>query len=206
MGEAQETALCPSSLGWGEELAGISTRLQPCPTGQPGETWRCLLPRCQAQTPPTRAGVLPWTWHGASLAMAMGSRGVRGEKELPGPWSPCSLPPPGMWSPAPHSMGATGVRQADREQGWGELGRYWVACLVQRDSCWGCPDTPCARPADQDPALPQGQTPGLAAPKGRQGSQAVPSTLPQKDPPPAPSIPGDLSPPAHPTRLGRGCG
>lgn len=55
-----------------------------------------------------------------------------------------------------------------------------MTCLVQRDSNCGCSDTP--QPAVQDPALPHGQAPGLAAPKDRWGSQAVHSTLPQRDP------------------------
>lgn len=134
-----------------------------------------------------------------------GAKGSQGEKGAPGTMehSPRSLPRPGTWSPAPHSTGAAGVRQADGEQGWCVVGRQWVACLTQRDSCCGCP-----RAALQDPAPPRRQAPGLAAPKGRRGSRAMQSTLLRRDPPPrlAPSILGDLCPPKHAAPLGRGRG
>lgn len=71
MGEPQEPALCPHSLGWGKGLARISTQLQPCPTGQLGEAWHCLLPLHQAQILPAQAG--------ASLCTAMGPREVGGK-------------------------------------------------------------------------------------------------------------------------------
>lgn len=186
---------CPA---WGGEKGwlGSAPGLSPAPQGSRVRPGAASFPCARHRTPPTRAGVLPWMWHSASLAMAMGSRGVRGEKELPGPWSPCSLPPPGMWSPAPHSMGATGARQADREQGWGELGRYWMASLVQRDSCWGCPDTPML--GQQTRTLPyhRSKPPGLLPPRADGAARQCHPPCPRRTPHRFPASLGTC-PPQH---------
>lgn len=62
VGEPREPALCPHSLKWGQGLAEISTQLQPCPTGQLGETWHCVLPLRQAQTHPGPGTGHPYPW------------------------------------------------------------------------------------------------------------------------------------------------
>lgn len=187
--EPQEPALCPPRPRWGEGLAGISTQLQPCPMGQSGETWCCLLPPCQAQTPPTWAGVLPWPWHGASLIMAMGPKGVVGEKGALGPRSTAHGPCHHLECGAQHHRALVPLVQ-DRQTGsrdgvrWGGSG--WLA--------W-CAGTWCAAAvgvlippmlSQHSRTLPHhtGKPPGLLPPRADGATRQCHPPCPRGTPPP----------------------
>lgn len=212
-------SLAPQEKGWQSPRRLLSAHLAPggakgwlgSATGFSPASWGSWMRPGAASLPHARHR-FPCSGWATALAWVIpshghGAKGSQGQEGAPGAvaHSPCSLPLPGMWGPAPDSTAATGAGQAERARGWGEVGWQWVACLVQRDSHCGCPSAPHTQPAKQDPASPHRQVPGLAAPKGRWGSQAVPPTLPQRDPSClAPSTPGDLYPLLHPMPLGRG--
>lgn len=85
VGEPQEPALCPPSPRWGEGWQGTAPSFSPAPQGSQVRPGAVSYPHARHISPPAQARVLPWPWHRTSLAMAMGPRGVRGEKVVLGP-------------------------------------------------------------------------------------------------------------------------